>query len=91
MLADLDTAPISDQLRATLHLLRMVTQQQTVTPADIRAVLATGVTKQQIKDALAVAFAFNVIARLADTFDFFVGPRAHLDAGARHLLSRGYQ
>jgi len=91
VLADVDTAPIDDKLRATLKLLAKVTKQGAVTAADMRAVLATGVTKQQIKDALAVCFAFNVIDRLADTFEFFVGPRAHFDAGAKHLLTRGYR
>jgi hypothetical protein len=38
-----------------------------------------------------VAFAFNVITRLADTFNFEVGSPASFDAGARMLLSRGYR
>lgn len=91
MLADVDTAPIDDKLRATLKLLSKVTKEGVVTADDMRVVLAIGVTKQQIKDALAVCFAFNVIDRLADTFEFFVGPRAHFDAGAKHLLTRGYR
>ncbi|HSD88326.1 MAG TPA: hypothetical protein VLB44_12450 [Kofleriaceae bacterium] len=91
MLADVDAAPIDDKLRATLKLLRKVTKEASVTPDDMRAVLATGVTKQQILDALAVCFAFNVITRLADTFQFYVGPRSHFDAGAKMLLSRGYK
>jgi hypothetical protein len=62
-----------------------------VTVDDMRAVLTAGVTKRQIEDALAVCFAFNVITRLADTFEFFVGPRSHFDAGAKFLLSRGYR
>jgi hypothetical protein len=41
-------------------------------------------------DALYVAFAFNVITRLADTFEFEVGARASFEAGAKHLLTRGY-
>ena len=90
MLADVDTAPISEKLRATLHLLRKVTRA-TVTPDDMRAVLATGATKQQIRDALTVCFAFNVITRLADTFEFEVGPRSHFEAGAKLLLTRGYK
>jgi hypothetical protein len=57
----------------------------------MRAVLATGATKQQIRDALAVSFAFNVLTRLADTFEFEVGPRSHFEAGAKTLLSRGYR
>lgn len=68
-----------------------MTKESSVTPDDMRAVLATGVTKQQIVDALAVCFAFNVITRLADTFAFYVGPRSHFDAGAKMLLSRGYK
>ena len=91
MLADLDAAPISEQLRVTLRLLQKVTKQGNVTADDMRTVLAAGVTKQQILDALAVCFAFNVITRLADAFEFYVGPRSHFDAGAKMLLSRGYQ
>jgi hypothetical protein len=57
----------------------------------MRAVLATGATKQQILDALAVCFAFNVLTRVADTFEFAVGPHSHFEAGAKTLLSRGYK
>jgi len=90
VLADLATAPIGEPLGATLGLLRKVTRE-TVTVADMRGVLAAGVTRSQVEDALNVAFAFNVITRLADTFCFEVGPRAAFDAGAKHLLTRGYQ
>lgn len=62
-----------------------------VTPADVRAVFAAGVTPTQLEDALAVCWAFNVITRLADTFQFAVGPRAAFDAGAKQLLTRGYK
>ena len=92
VLADLATAPIGEPLRATLGLLRKVTRDHAaVTPDDMRAVLAAGVTKSQIEDALHVAFAFNVITRLADTFCFEVGPRSAFEASARHLLARGYR
>ena len=90
VLADVDSAPISDKLKATLKLLGKLTKQHEVTVDDMKTVLATGATKAQIEDALAVCFAFNVITRLADTFEFEVGPRAHFDGGARHLLKRGY-
>jgi alkylhydroperoxidase family enzyme len=92
VLADVDRAPIAEPLRATLKFLRKVTREHdTVAADDVRALLALGVTRAQIEDALHVAFAFNVITRLADTFEFEVGPRAAFDAGARMLLSRGYQ
>lgn len=91
MLADLDSAPIDDKLRATLRLLRKVTKEGAVTADDMREVLRAGVTKSQIEDALAVCFAFNVLDRLADTFEFHVGSRAFFEAGATHLLKRGYK
>ena len=90
VLADIDSAPISDKLKATLHLLRKVSKDG-VTADDMKAVLAAGVTKAQIQDALAVCFAFNVITRLADAFEFHVGSRAAFDGGAKHLLKRGYK
>ncbi len=92
MLDDLEHAPIAEPLRATLAFLRKVTREhQAVTPDDVRSLLELGVTRAQIEDALNVGFAFNVITRLADTFEFEVGPPASFDAGARHLLGRGYK
>ena len=92
MLADLDAAPIAEPLRAALRFLRKVTREhESVSPADLEALLALGLTRQHVEDALAVCFAFNVITRLADTFEFEVGSPASFDAGAKHLLSRGYR
>lgn len=92
MLTDPATAPIGEPLRATLGFLRKVTREHdTVTAGDVHALLARGVTRRQIEDALNVGFAFNVITRLADTFQFEVGPRTAFEAGARRLLSRGYK
>jgi len=92
VLADLASASIAEPLRATLGLLGKVTRDhQAVTPGEIAALLALGVTRAQIEDALAVGFCFNVITRLADTFAFEVGSPASFDAGARSLLTRGYR
>ena len=91
MLADVDGAPIAEPLRATLRLLRKLTREHAITADDIKPVLAAGVTRAQIEDALAVAFCFNVIDRLADTFEFHVPDAAGFAAGARMLLRRGYQ
>ena len=91
VLADLETAPIEEPLRATLRLLGKLTAEQAVTADDMRAVLAAGVSREQIEDALAVCFAFNTTDRLADAFGFFVpGPKA-FEAGAKVLLRRGYR
>jgi alkylhydroperoxidase family enzyme len=91
VLADLATAPIAESLRAMLGFLRKVTcAHQSLTPDDARALFAAGLSRAQIDDALHVAFAFNVITRLADTFEFHVGPQAAFEASAERLLSRGY-
>lgn len=92
VLADVESAPINEGLRATLRLLAKVTKDhEAVTPDDVRPPLALGVSRAQIADALNVGFAFNVITRLADTFEFEVGPRASFEAGAKSLLGRGYR
>lgn len=91
VLSDLETAPIEEPLRATLRMLGKLTRERTVDTDDMRTVLDTGVSPEQIKDALAVCFAFNTTNRLADAFGFFVpGPEA-FDAGAKYLLKRGYR
>ena len=59
--------------------------------ADVETLLALGVTRAQIQEALGVCFAFNVITRLADTFEFEVGSPGSFEAGAKSLLTRGYQ
>jgi len=90
VLADLETAPIEEPLRATLRMLRKLTREHAVDADDMRAVLAAGVSRQQIEDALAVCFVFNTVDRLSRTFGWVVsGPKA-FEAGAKFLLARGY-
>ena len=91
VLADLETAPIEEPLRATLRMLGKLTREHAVTPDDMRAVLRAGVSPEQIKDALAVSFAFNTINRLADAFGFEMLSPLGFEAGARYLLTRGYR
>jgi AhpD family alkylhydroperoxidase len=90
-LSDLDASNLSEPLRATLIMLRKLTREHTVDPNDMETVLAAGASRQQIEDALAICFSFNVIGRLADAFGFSVpGPDA-FEAGAKYLLARGYR
>ena len=90
-LSDPGSAAIEEPLRATLLMLGKLTREGAVDAEDMRAVLAAGATRQQIEDALAVCFSFNVIGRLADAFGFAVpGPKA-FESGAKYLLSRGYR
>jgi len=91
ILSDFDIAVIEQPLRATLLMLGKLTRDHSVGVDDIRTVLAAGASRQQIEDALAVCFSFNVIGRLADAFGFSVpGPEA-FEAGAKYLLARGYR
>ena len=90
-LSDIETVAIEEPLRATLRLLRKLTREHAADADDIRAVLAAGVSRAQIRDALAVCFAFNTMDRLADTFEFFVPGQAAFEAGAKFLLKRGYR
>jgi AhpD family alkylhydroperoxidase len=91
VLSDLETAAIEEPLRATLRMLRKLTREHAVDADDMRALLAAGVSRAQIEDALAVCFSFNAIGRLADAFGFLVpGPKA-FEAGAKYLLARGYR
>ena len=72
-------------------MLRKLTREHRVDADDMRALLAAGVTRDRIEDALAVAFAFNTMNRLADAFEFSVpGPEA-FEAGAKYLLAHGYR
>lgn len=90
-LSDLDAAPIEEPLRATLRMLRKLTREHAVDADDMRTLLAAGVSREQIKDALAVGFVFNTVDRLSRTFDWVVqGPRA-FETGAKFLLARGYR
>lgn len=90
-LADLDSAQIEEGLRATLRMLGKLTSDGTLSGDDVRAVLAAGVSHQQIQDALAVSFAFNTTDRLANAFAFKVLSEEGFEAGAKYLLRRGYR
>lgn len=91
VLKDLDTAPIDERLRATLRMLKKLSLEHSVSADDMRALLACGVSHAQVEDALAVAFSFNVIARLAEAFGFIVPNKGAMEAGAKFLLARGYR
>lgn len=90
-LADLDTAPIEEPLRATLRMLAKLSAGNTIDADDMATVLAAGATSAQIEDALAVGLAFGITARLANAFDFDVASPEAMHAGAQHLLRRGYR
>jgi AhpD family alkylhydroperoxidase len=91
VLADLEGAPIEEPLRATLRMLGKLTREHMVTANDMREVLAAGVSREQIEDALAICFVFNTIGRLAEAFGFALATPKGFGAGAKYLLARGYR
>ena len=91
VLADLESAPVEEPLRATLRMLGQLTAEGELSAADMRDVLSAGVSPQQVRDALAVCAAFNTTDRLADAFGFEVPTPEAFDAGAKYLLKRGYR
>ena len=88
---DMNAPDEDEKLRATLLMLSKLTREQSVNADDIRVVMATGASRQQIEDALAVCFSFNVIGRLADAFGFAIPAPEAIEAGAKYLLARGYR
>jgi alkylhydroperoxidase family enzyme len=92
VLADYTTAAIDEKLRAMLGLLEKFTMSpDTLTAADVKRVLARGVTSEAIVDAFYVAFLFNTYDRLADTLGWELPDRAYYPRAGRFLLKRGYK
>jgi uncharacterized peroxidase-related enzyme len=89
-LAELESAPIEEPLRATLRMLGKLTRDGHVSAEDVRAVLDAGASQQQVEDALAVCYVFNVTNRLANAFGFEVLSPEGFHSGAKYLLRRGY-
>ncbi len=93
VLDDYTTAPIDEKLRATLHLLRKMTlEPEQLGPQDVRQVLATGVSRQGVEDALHVAFLFNIYDRMADSMGWDVPEESgtFYSSQAKALLDKGY-
>lgn len=91
VLADLESAPVEEPLRATLRMLGKLAREGKVSAEDMRDVLAAGVSPEQVQDALAVCAAFNTTNRLADAFGFELLSPEDFEAGAKYLLKRGYR
>ena len=70
---DWRTAPVDERLRATLGFLeKLALRPDELAAADAEAVLATGVRKDALVDAIHIAALFCMIVRLADSFDWRV-------------------
>ena len=94
VLRDYRTAAVDHRLRVTLEFLQAMTvEPDRLTPDSVREVLRAGVSKEALRDAMEVAFLFNIYDRLADTLGWQVPPveSGYYKVSARRLLRRGYQ
>lgn len=91
ILTDYRTAPIDGKLRAMLGLLETFTlSPDSLTAADVRPVLATGVTREMVRDAFYVAYLFNTYDRLADTLGWEIPDAGYFRKAGKFLLRFGY-
>jgi alkylhydroperoxidase family enzyme len=91
ILSNWQTAPIDEQLRATLGFLQKLTLTPAeVSPVDVDRVRATGVSDQALEDAIYVCFVFSVLSRLADAFDFDLTTDKRWRVGGRIFYQIGY-
>jgi alkylhydroperoxidase family enzyme len=82
---------VDEPLRATLGFLEQLTlRPDALTARDAEAVLAAGVTTDALVDAIHIAALFNMIVRLADSFDWHVPPEQELAARAESRLGSSY-
>jgi len=71
VLDDYRSAPIDARMKTTLAFLEKLTLAPAeVGPEDVAPVLAAGVSRKGVEEAVYVAALFNVVDRLADAFDF---------------------
>ena len=90
-IADLRASSISDELKATLAFLEIMTlNPMELTAEDAKSVLRAGVSVEALTDAIAVGSLFNIITRYADALGFALPTDDEFYRGASMLLKRGY-
>ncbi|MCG8419539.1 MAG: hypothetical protein MJE77_16535 [Proteobacteria bacterium] len=92
IMEDYTRAPIDERLRAILGFLRKLTlEPESANADDIAALRSVGLSDRAIREAMHVCFAFNVMDRLADAFDYDVGDAKHHRRCAQMLRRLGYR
>ena len=88
---DWRTAPVSEQLRATLGYLEKLTLRPAdVEHADAEAVRAAGVSDDALVDAIHICALFSMIVRLADSLGWDIPSFESFAARADSMLASGY-
>ncbi len=92
VLADLESAPVDEKMKKMLRFLeKMTLRPDALSVEDAQRLRDVGLSDGAIEDAIGVAFAFNLIDRLADSFAFDVPPADFFAKGAPMMLKRGYK
>lgn len=87
LLADVDTAPVRDELKPIFRYVRKLTETPSrMTQADADAVLAAGWTEKTLYDAVSVCALFNLMNRLVEGTGL-TGDEAYFAAAADRLSS----
>jgi uncharacterized peroxidase-related enzyme len=97
---DIDTAPVSDKLKALLHIAALVQKSgKAVTPSAISAARAAGATDLEIHDTVLIAALFCLYNRYVDGLDtltpsdpaFYDGLGMRLKQHGYNRLPQGYE
>jgi AhpD family alkylhydroperoxidase len=90
-LSDFRSAPITEALKGALGFLEIMTLRPAeLSGEDAKQALGSGVTREALQDAAAVATLFNIITRYADALDFAIPSASDFERAAGMLLKRGY-
>jgi alkylhydroperoxidase family enzyme len=82
---------VEEPLRATLGFLEKLTlRPEALSARDAETVLAAGVSREALVDAIHVAALFNMIVRLADSFGWHVPPDREFAVRAEASLGSSY-
>lgn len=90
LLADVETAPVAEQVKPLLHHVRKLTLTPSrMTDADAQAVFAAGWSEKALHDAVSVCALFNFMNRLVEGLGIQATPD-YFEVSARRLAERGY-
>lgn len=92
MLEDWRTAPIPEKPRAMLGFLeKMTLNPGELAPADVEPLRSSGISDEEIADAIHICAAFNLINRLADSMGWEMQADVATHRYAEMLLKLGYK
>jgi len=89
---DPEASGLAPDLRATLEFVEKLTLSPTdLASADVERAVTAGASAQDLRDAVEVCAALNVINRVADALEFAPQDERSLSGSAKLLTTRGYR